>query len=166
MPDLTKTGVIIPDVHFPIHDQAAVNCVLKAIKMVKPDIFVCLGDLGEWESVSRWRYKRRKRPPLEYQLPLINEEIEAVNNGLDQFDQALKAAKCKEKYMLQGNHDQWLDYFVEEHPYLTDLLFHKAMKLKERGYKYSKFNHPLKLGKLHFVHGAYTTTYHSKKHLE
>ena len=77
-----KRAIVIPDQHFPIHDESAVKVVLKAIDFVKPDIFINLGDVGEWESVSGHRYKRRKRPPLEYQLPEIDKEIKAVNRKL------------------------------------------------------------------------------------
>ena len=70
---IKKTGIIIPDQHFPIHSQPAVNVVLKAIEQVKPDVFINLGDVGEWESVSAWKYKKIKQPPLEYQLTLIKE---------------------------------------------------------------------------------------------
>ena len=63
-----KRAIVVPDQHFPIHDESAVKVVIKAIEFVKPDIFINLGDVGEWESVSAWQYKRRKRPPIEYQL--------------------------------------------------------------------------------------------------
>ena len=36
-----KEPLVIPDVHFPIQDDAIVNCVIKAIKLVKPEIFIC-----------------------------------------------------------------------------------------------------------------------------
>ena len=84
-----KRGIIIPDQHFPLHDQSAVDVVLKAIKLIKPDTFINLGDVGEWSSVSSWKYKKIKRPPLEFQLPLIDEEIKQVNDGIDQFDRVL-----------------------------------------------------------------------------
>ena len=66
-----RRAIIIPDQHFPLHDERAVNVVLKAIALVKPNIFINLGDVGEWESVSSWKYKKIKQPPLEYQLPWI-----------------------------------------------------------------------------------------------
>ena len=75
-----KRAIVIPDQHFPIHDESAVKVVLKAIEFVKPDIFINLGDVGEWSSVSGHRYKRRKRPPLEYQLPEIDEEVKKLQN--------------------------------------------------------------------------------------
>ena len=163
---IKKTGIIIPDQHFPIHSQPAVNVVLKAIEQVKPDVFINLGDVGEWESVSAWKYKKIKQPPLEYQLPLINEEIKLVNEGLDQFDEVLDKVKCSERYICAGNHDEWLDAFVERYPYMTDYTFRKACRWKERGYKYLEYNEPLKIGKAAFIHGAFATTYHAKKHLE
>jgi len=163
---IKKTGFIIPDQHFPLHSQSAVNVVLKAIKKVKPDILVNLGDVGEWRSVSAWRYKKVKQPPLEYQLPIIDEEIKAVNEGLDQFDKVLDEIKCTKRYICAGNHDEWLDAFVERYPYMGNYTFRKACRWKERGYKYLEYNEPLKIGKATFIHGAFTTTYHAKKHLE
>jgi hypothetical protein len=68
--------------------------------------------------------------------------------------------------MVTGNHDIWLDYFVERYPYLKGYKFKEACRLKDRKYKYLDHNEPLKIGKLTFIHGAYTTTYHAKKHLE
>ena len=162
-----KRAIVIPDQHFPIHDQRAVNVVLKAIKIIRPDIFINLGDVGEWETVSAWRWKGKKQPPLEYQLPLIDEEIKKVNEGLDQFDYVLDKVGVEERHILAGNHDEWLTYgFCERYPYMTDYTFLNACRWKERGYKYYEYNEPLKIGKLNFIHGAYATVYHAKKHLE
>ncbi len=73
-----RRAIVIPDCHFPLQYQPAVNCVLKAIEMIKPNIFICLGDLGEWHSVSPFKYKRRKRPPLEYILKEVEKEEKQV----------------------------------------------------------------------------------------
>ena len=59
-------AIVIPDVHVPLHDQRAINCVFKAIDLVKPDRVILMGDIGEWGSVSPWKYKAKKRPPLEF----------------------------------------------------------------------------------------------------
>ena len=161
-----KRGIIIPDQHYPLEDKAAVNCVVKAIEKIKPDIFVNLGDVGEWESVSAWKYKDKKLPPLEYVLPVVDEDIRLVNEGLDVWDEVLDKVGCKEKHLLQGNHDLWLDNFVTKYPYLVNYSFFKACKIKERGYSYSEYNLPIQIGNLTFFHGAFATTYHAKKHLE
>jgi len=161
-----KRAVVIPDQHFPIHDAKAVNVVLKAIKQIKPDIFINLGDVGEWDTVSAWKYKGKKLPPLEYQIPMIDEQIEEVNVCIDAFDKVLDKIGCDERYICAGNHDEWLDNFVEKYPYMTEYTFRKACKWDRRGYTYLRYNEPLKIGKVNFIHGAYATMYHAKKHLE
>ena len=163
---VSKRALVIPDQHYPIHDKKAINVVLKAIEIVKPTMFINLGDVGEWETVSAWRWKRKKKPPLEYQLPFIDKEIKKVNKEIDRFDEVLNKVKCKKRYILAGNHDEWLTYgFVAEYPYMKEYTFEKACKWKERGYKYYEYNEPLKIGKVSFIHGAYATQLHSKKHL-
>tara|TARA_Y100000758_G_scaffold295156_1_gene252839 strand:+ start:42 stop:797 length:756 start_codon:yes stop_codon:yes gene_type:complete len=161
-----KRAVVFPDQHYPIHDVKAVNVALQVLEIAKPDIFVNLGDVGEWESVSAHRYKRRKRPPLEYQLPIIDQDIVAVNKELDRVDAILDKVGCKERYICQGNHDIWLDKFVEENPYLEEYKFRDACHWDKRGFKFYYYNKVLSIGKLSFVHGAYTGPTHAKKHLE
>ncbi len=159
-----RRAIVCGDTHFPLHYEPAVNCVLKAIDIVKPNIFIHLGDVGEWESCSAWKYKRRKRPPLEYILPEIDKEAELINNGLDLFDKALDD-DCIVKYMIEGNHDYWCNQFVIEHPYLKEYKFEKLLSLKERGYQYKPYGKYLKIGKLYFYHGGhYSTAYHTKQH--
>jgi predicted phosphodiesterase len=163
---VTRRAIVIPDQHFPLHDEKAVNVVLKAIKIVKPSTFINLGDVGEWESVSAWRWKRKRKPPLEYQLPEVDKEIKKVNKQIDRFDEALDSIGCKGRYICAGNHDEWLTHgFVNEYPYLEDYTFLEACKWKERGYKYKEWNEPLKIGKITFIHGAYINQFHAKKHL-
>ena len=167
MMKIKQRAIVIPDQHFPIHSPQAVDCVVQAIDFIKPDIVINLGDVGEWASVSPWQYKgNRKRPPLEYVLPLVDEEIKAVNKGLDLFDKACDKAKVKKKYMCIGNHDIWLDFFVEKYPYMKNYTFKEALRLKKRKYITYDYNRPLTIGKLTFLHGAYATMYHSKKHLD
>ena len=161
-----KIGFIASDQHFPLRDKAAISCALQAIEVIKPDIFINIGDVGEWESVSAWKWKGKKCPPLEYQTPIIEQDIEDVNEGMDLFDNALDKVNCTEKHMLEGNHDDWTNRFVEKYPYMEHFGFEKALSLKKRGYVYHNYNKPLKIGKVNFIHGAYATTYHAKKHLE
>ena len=161
-----KTAIVIPDQHFPIHDQAAVNCALQILEIAKPNIFINLGDVGEWESVSSWKYKKVKQPPLEFQLPIVDDEIHQVNEGIDQFDKVLDKLKVKERHILEGNHDACINYFVDRFPYMKDYRFRKACHWDQRGYKFHPYNKPLTIKKLSFIHGAYATMNHAKKHAE
>ena len=156
-----KRWLVIPDAHVPYHDRAAWSCVLQAIKIIKPDGFLNLGDFVEAESVSHWQWKKKKRPPLDYQLKEINTEIGIVNGYWDEIDAVLRQAKVREKVYVQGNHDEWFDRLVEENPHLErtvhangcGYLFKDAFSLSDRGYRFIPLGEPFRVGKLYFYHG-------------
>jgi len=161
-----RRAIVTPDKHFPYEDKPAINALVKAINLVKPSIYIDLGDTGEWESVSMWKWKRKKQPPLEHMIPDIEKEIRAVNNGMDVIDEALDSVKCDERHFTEGNHDNWLNRFVERYPYLPQYRLKNAIKLEERGYTYHPFGKFLKIGKMHFYHGhQYGGMYHTANHL-
>ena len=54
---VVKRYIVTPDKHFPLHDEAAIKCLVKAIEIVKPTGYVDLGDVGEWHSASHWQWK-------------------------------------------------------------------------------------------------------------
>lgn len=161
-----KRAIITPDKHFPLHDKAAINVVCQTIELVQPDIYVDLGDVGEFESVSHWQWKRRKRPPLEYQIPFIDEELEKVNEGMDIIDAALDRVGCEERHMCEGNYDDWLNQFVSENPFLKKYLFKNAVHLEQRGYIFHPMGKIFNIGHLHFYHGNhFSGISHARTHL-
>ena len=163
---VVKRAIITPDKHFPLADIPAINCVKRAIEIVKPDIYIDLGDVGEWEAFSHWKYKRRKAPPLEYLTEDFDKDVISVNKGMDIIDEALDKVNCQDKYITEGNHDNWLNQAVEKYPYIPQYKFANAVKLKERGYIYYPFGKHLKLGKLYYYHGhQYGGQYHTSNHL-
>ena len=166
--DVLKTAIVTPDKHFPLHDKKAISIVCQAIEIVKPDIYIDLGDTGEWEHFSTHYWKGRNAKPMEDLMPLLDFDVRSVNAGMDWIDESLDKAGTKERHFVQGNHEVWLDKFVTRHPYLTKYKTKNALKLAERGYKFHPYNRKkcLKIGKLNFTHGKYTTKYHSQKHLE
>ena len=52
---LHKRVIVTPDKHFPVHDQKAINVVCKAIKIVKPNEYVDLGDNGRLNTIIKQR---------------------------------------------------------------------------------------------------------------
>ena len=163
---VVKRAIVTPDKHFPLADMPAINVLCQAIEIVKPDIYIDLGDVGEWHGCSHWQWKKKKRPPLEYQLPFIKQDIEDVNEGMDIIDASLNKAKCKERHMIEGNHDDWMNRFVDEHPYLNNMRFEECVNLKKRGYKYHPAGKYLRIGKLWFYHGHhFAGTHHTRNHL-
>ena len=160
-----KRAIVTPDKHFPLADIPAINVVCRAIEIVKPDIYIDLGDVGEWEGASYWKWKKKKRPPLEYQLPYIEKDIIDVNKGMDQIDESLDKVNCNNKHITEGNHDDWMNRFTEEHPYLN-YTFKNVVRLKDRGYSYHPIGKYLKVGKLYFYHGHhFASMHHARNHL-
>ena len=163
---VVQRAIVTPDKHFPLHDQKAINCLKMTIEIVRPYIYIDLGDVGEWEAFSAWKYKRRKTPPLEFLINDFKKDVKAVNKGMDQIDESLDIVGCKEKYITEGNHDNWLNMCVERYPYIPQYKFANAVQLKDRGYRYYSFGKHLKIGKLYFYHGhQYGGQYHTANHL-
>ena len=161
-----KRGIVFPDTHAPLHDVAAVRCACRAIEIVKPSFFIHLGDLGEMEGASHWQWKKKRRPPLEYQLPFVDQDIADTNALLDTIDESCDKANVKDKMITEGNHDAWLNRFVDEHPYLDSYRFKGAMQFEARGYKFYEVGELLKIGHLHFYHGHHHGgKYHANNHL-
>ena len=160
-----RRAIVTPDKHFPLADMPAINVLCKTIEIVKPDIYIDLGDVGEWHGCSHWQWKKKKRPPIEYQLPFIDKDIKDVNDGMDIIDESLDKVNCKEKYITEGNHDDWMNRFTEEHPYLN-YEFKNVVKLDERGYTFYPIGKYLKIGKLFFYHGHhFGSINHTRNHL-
>ena len=162
-----KRAIVTPDKHFPLHDKKAINVVCKARELVGPDIYIDLGDTGEWETFSPHHWRHKEKPPLEVLIPMLNKEVRQVNKGMDIIDSSLNKVNCTERHFIQGNHEVWLDNFVHKHPYLPAYETQKALKLDERGYTYWPYisTNKLKIGKLNFTHGDYVPIHHAKKHL-
>ena len=165
---VVKRAIVTPDKHFPLHDPDAISVVKKAIEIVKPDTYIDLGDTGEWSYFSTHYWRGRFAKPMEDLIPLLESDINEVNAGMDWIDESLDKAGCKDRHFIQGNHEVWLDNFVIRYPYLDQYMTANALRLKERGYKYYPYNKKknLRIGKLSFTHGKYTSKYHAFKHLD
>lgn len=158
---MNKRYIVIPDQHIEYIDWPAYRCVLQAIPIIQPTGFINLGDVGEWENASHWQWKRKIKPPLDYQLPLINRDIKIVNERMDMIDEVLDKANVKEKHLLEGNHDDWMNQIVKEnehlistsHNYGSGYLFKDAVSLEKRGYQFYPLGIRLKIGHLYFYHG-------------
>jgi predicted phosphodiesterase len=160
-----KVGIIIPDQHIPLICKKAESVVLQAIEHIKPDIFINLGDVGEWKEFSS--HDKKKPLPLAVQLPIKQAAVDVVNKGIDRFDKALDKAGCNERYIVSGNHDIWIDQWAaQQAPFLEGWNFREKCKWDERGYEYRGYNEVLTLGKISFTHGMYCTQNHAKKHLD
>lgn len=163
-----KRAIVLPDIHVPLHSKPAMECVYQAMEIVKPDTLILLGDVAELESVSMWQWKKKKRPTLEDQLRLIRKDLRVANKLLDEIDAAADFSGVVNKFYCEGNHEVWIDNFIEENPFLEkEYSVQNAFLLKERKYKYYPYGKYLTIGDLNFYHGGhYKGMYHAINHVK
>lgn len=104
-----KWCLLIPDTHRPYHNVRAYNCMMNAAADIGLAEVLILGDYADFYAVSR--YKKNPRIPS-----MLETEIESVNEGLDEIDEAFPDAK---KVFIEGNHELRLEtYLIESAPAL------------------------------------------------
>ena len=157
------TAIVIPDIHAPLHDEAALRCVLRAIHDIQPSHVIVLGDAGEWDSVNHWQYKRKKRPPIEYILPKLEQDAEEVKKVLTMISEACKESK---RVFITGNHEQWVNNFVDDYPFLQkEYSLPKLLGLRDLGYRTIPETDYFKLHDMYFHHGhAYGGVNHGRNY--
>jgi len=142
----------------------ALDTALEFGKWWKPDETITGHDFMEFAPISYWN-KRRK---LEMEGRRLHTDFQYANQVLDKI-----CAFTKKKIVFQpGNHDRWLDDYIQERPVLDGLINqHALLKCKERGIEYMPFDKIYKVGKASFIHAflkprTNTTKYHSARMAE
>lgn len=174
-PTVYHRAIVIPDTHGEFVDPVALNCVLQAILLLKPDQVIMLGDLGEWSSVNHHVHARIRKPAADIIAAGIRKDAKlTATHVLDPVDAACKQAGVKTKVMLTGNHDRWLDAFVDANPDYANTHFGEAVGYrfdqifdwKKRGWQVFPCGKLFRVGELYFCHGHhYGGAYHTRAHL-
>lgn len=159
--------VVQPDTHCPEHDPRAVSVFCEFLKDYRPHGLVNLGDFLEMESVSHWRPNnpspRRIVPELKVGIKVLK-DIDAA-----------AGPQCKYKRFLKGNHEDWLQQYLNERiPEVLDgleelginLELETLLGLQKLGYQFVPVNEILSVGEAYFIHGYYTGKHHASKHLD
>jgi predicted MPP superfamily phosphohydrolase len=149
--ELTKI-VALPDLHIPHNiNLCGINSFLKDFQ---PDYILLLGDFMNLDCVSHWINDRKR---LVEGQRLLNEYAEA-NTWLDTFKKLCPQTKLV--YFI-GNHEDWVEQYIDRHPELEGLMEIKS-KLKNVD-QWVELNKVWRCGKLQYMHGVYTNEFHSKK---
>ena len=160
-----KTLVIIPDLQIPQHDPKAVAVAQKLIRHIKPDTAVYIGDVIAADAVSRY-----PETSWEEADQKLDDEIDATNEVLDQFDKVFRQTKTRDILYLEGNHEtRVIAWAVKNFGKLgrrraPDI--ERDLRLKERGYKYIyRDDQPIRISRFDLEHGEYANQYHAAKNL-
>jgi hypothetical protein len=151
-------GVFFTDSHWgheiaggkkkPLHDPKAHNVLLQIVEDFKPHEIINGGDGLDCGAVSHWN---RGKPRLIEGLRLEKDAEGYVESVLDPLRKA--HPKARRRY-IKGNHECWVDQFVDDNPSVEGMVsVDKLLGLTKTGWELSPQGAVLNVGKLHFMHG-------------
>tara|TARA_Y100000310_G_scaffold155934_1_gene155373 strand:+ start:366 stop:1010 length:645 start_codon:yes stop_codon:yes gene_type:complete len=121
------------------------------------DEIILLGDFMNCDSLSHWNENKKRTMENKRYI----EECEQANEELTY----IQACGKKVTY-LEGNHENWVEQYIEHKPELEgELELPKKLELKKRKISWHPLNTLYPKGKAYFTHGSYTHKYHTSKHL-
>lgn len=123
----------------------------------RPDVIVCIGDFGDFPSLSRfgrgeldshtWRWAKDLaafHEGMQQFMGPIEAEIEASKNTDDPWD--------PDREFCEGNHETHIDRIVQEYPILEGTISKADLCLEEYGWRVHPFLQPIAIGGVAFCH--------------
>ena len=157
-----KRILVIADQHVTSEEEDHPSYLLtrEFARRYQPDEVVDLGDLMSWNVVSH--YNKQKLRALEDGR--IKREYESGNRRLDEWQEAVPNTPW---VLLEGNHDRWIEDYIDLHPETEGLLeMPSNLHLGERGIEWVKLDQqPVKVGKMNLLHGWWCGEGAAKKHV-
>jgi len=158
-----KKVLILPDIHTPKEHKPSLNAALLFADDFKPDYCIQLGDLCDFNSLSRFDVVRER------DLVSLQYEIDSANEMLDRIEKAV-GPKCR-KILTEGNHDQRPEkYRLNSWDKNIQKIWGRRLDngaklygLRVRGWDFHEYGRIFRLGHAHFTHGWFTNAHHAKK---
>jgi len=152
-------GIGVFDFHHPFHHERLWDNILRFTADFKPDVWVWGGDNEEMRAVSHWLHDGNKRRQLEG-VRLVEDYEDFNTDALDPLNKILPR-NCR-RVMLKGNHEFWLDRYLDEHPEQVGTI-EMERYLHLDGYELYDYGLSAAVGKLHFIHGEYINLHNAYK---
>jgi predicted phosphodiesterase len=164
MKDKPLRYLILSDLHIPDEDKQSLAAVEKLLAAHQFDGLVYIGDVLNLDCIS----SHNKRNLRAVESKRILDEYKIADEILSRHLTILRKRNPDAKvYWLEGNHEDRLTRYIDLLPQLEGLIeLENVLKLKERGITYIKSwseNKTLKLGKMRFHHGIYTSDHCCKQ---
>lgn len=151
-------GVGLFDLHFPYEDKAAFEAVMEYIVASQPDVCILGGDVVDLDIISdksKSRQVEGKRLAKDF------------NYAANRLQQLSDASDWEGKYFLQGNHDERMERYIDDHPETEGILeVQEMLKLQDNGWVWvPSWRHGvmLTIGKANFIHGLTEGKHHAAK---
>ena len=131
------------------HDLKLFNAVMEFIGEFKPNVLILGGDNLNASFLSR---HNRSKPRLVEGFRAMDEYEAFDEKMLQPLEKVLN--KTAHKLFLLGNHERWIEDFLDENPTVEGIIEPKSyLKLAERSWEVIDYGKLFKLGKLYFAHG-------------
>jgi len=115
----------------------------------KADVIVCIGDFGDFPSLSRF-----ERNTLMFEGRRYKKDLAAFHEGMQHFLGPIEAAPDYDpvKVFTLGNHEDHIPRFVSENPILEEVISLDDLCLEEYGWKVYPFLQPVSINGVAFCH--------------
>lgn len=124
--------MVIPDIHFPDHDESALRCVLDAHRLLKPRRTVLLGDVLDCAGFSQHGRKSKNERLVNF----LTEEIEPCRKFLTQLEK-----NTQEIIFIEGNHEWRVERLITKEQgafeAIEDLILPKKLLAQNRKKKFT-----------------------------
>lgn len=130
----------------PLHDLAAHEVLRQIVSDWQPQVAVMGGDGLDCGAASHWNRNK----------PRLTEGLRLEKDAAEYYEQVLEpvARTATERHYILGNHEHWVDQFVDENPSIEGLVsVDKMLGLSANGWTLHGQGQTMHVGKLHFMHG-------------
>lgn len=153
VPNQPKQGLkiaVIPDTQvMPGVDMEHLGHAGQYIAEKRPDVIVCLGDFGDFPSLSRF-----ERNTLHFEGRRYKADLGAFHEGMQRLLDPIDMVPDYNpvKVFTLGNHEDHIPRFVDENPILEGSMSLDDLCLEEYGWKVYPFLQPVGINGVAFCH--------------
>lgn len=156
--DRITHGIVLFDPHFPYEDKRSYNAVMQYVAKSQPNVFVLGGDIVDLDIISdksKARHVEGKR---------LSKDFAHARNRLVEINETIPNAI---KYALEGNHDERMERYLDDHPECEGILEVPTMlDLDNLGWTWVpswRKGEVLNIGKAGIIHGYTESKNHASK---
>lgn len=162
-----ETWIVLSDMQVPYHDPKALDAVEQYMSTLHITGLINIGDFLDMETISSFSQGRARLLNGKH----ISKDIQEANKILDRHLSIARKNNPSARYIyLEGNHEERIERFLDEHPQFEGLLdLPHLLDFSSRGVEWVRAwskGEVFNLGKATFTHGLSTSQYHAKKMVE
>jgi hypothetical protein len=115
----------------------------------RPDVIVCIGDFADLESLSKYDMGTARG-----ENKRLQKDLQVARVAMDMLTAPFRDVPDykPEMHLTMGNHEERLDRFANEHPYLEEVVGTHMLSYEEWGWKVHPFLKVVEIDGAQYVH--------------